>query len=297
MNTPSFLYAIAATALVSTLALVGIFTLAINVKTLKKLLIYLVSFAAGSFFGSVFFHMIPEHVAQHGWTMTTSVSILTGLALSFFLEKVIHWRHCHMPFDKHHTHRFAYMSLFGDAVHNFIDGIIIGASFLVSIPLGIAATTAVILHELPQEIGDTAVLVHGGFTRKKAILFNFFTALTALAGTTLAFVLTQQVEWLSEFLIPFAAGSFIYIAGADLIPELHKDSSVRKGILQLALFAGGIALMFAIAMFSPHAHVHVGAREHTPDHDQHTEEVHEKGVKEETKSKGGNAREHDHDHE
>ena len=135
------------------------------------------------------------------------------------------------------------MNLFGDGIHNLIDGLIIGASYLVSIPVGITTTLAVILHEIPQEIGDFGVLLHGGFSKKKALLLNFATALTAVLGAILALVIGSHSVHLTTFLIPFAAGSFLYIAAADLIPELHKETNTKKSFLQLIMLILGIAVM------------------------------------------------------
>lgn len=138
------------------------------------------------------------------------------------------------------------MILFGDTIHNFIDGIIIAASFLVSIPLGVASAMAVFFHEIPQEIGDFGSLIYGGFTRGKALFFNFLTATSAILGATLVLVINLSEESIVGFLIPFAAGGFIYIAGTDLIPELHKHTEAKKGIFQLITFLMGVGLMLAL---------------------------------------------------
>ena len=153
-----------------------------------------------------------------------------------------------MPIEHNHIHRFAYMNLIGDAIHNLIDGLIIGASYLVSIPVGIASTIAILFHEVPQEIGDFGVLVHGGFSRTKAIMYNFLTALTSIIGTILALLLSNSIDGLTAYLIPFAAGTFIYIAGSDLIPELHKDADTKSGIKQTLAFVAGIAVMMSLLL-------------------------------------------------
>ncbi|MEK6861534.1 MAG: ZIP family metal transporter, partial [Nanoarchaeota archaeon] len=171
-----------------------------------------------------------------------------GIILSFLIEKVIHWRHCHIPTSKEHPHPFAYINLIGDSVHNFIDGLIIAASYLASIPVGIATTIAVLLHEIPQEIGDFGVLLHGGFTKKKALFFNFITALTAVLGAVVALIISQSIEQLTLFLIPLAAGGFIYIAGSDLIPELHKEVKLSKSIFQIISFILGILIMMSLLL-------------------------------------------------
>ena len=161
-----------------------------------------------------------------------SFYFLIGIVVSFVIEKAICWQHtghndssCE---SDHHVHRFTYMVLFGDGVHNFIDGLIIGAGFLSSIPIGIGTTLAVILHEIPHEIGDFGVLIHGGLSRKKALLYNFISGLTAVAGTVLSLVLSQYMKGTHLFLLSFASANLIYIAGSNLIPELHKGSNLKK---------------------------------------------------------------------
>ncbi|MBI4159470.1 ZIP family metal transporter [Candidatus Woesearchaeota archaeon] len=244
----AWVYALASVLLTSLISLIGILTLSIKVSNLKKILIYMISFSAGALFGDAFIHLLPEAVESSGFTLKISLSILSGIVFSFITEKIIQWRHCHMPNTKEHIHSFAYMNLIGDGIHNFIDGLIIGASYLVSIPIGIATTIAVILHEIPQEIGDFGVLLHGGFSKAKALSFNFFTALTAVLGAIISLILSSYVKGLTVFLIPFAAGSFIYIAGSDLIPELHKEVNMKKTLTQLILFLIGIGLMVALAL-------------------------------------------------
>jgi len=208
----------------------------------------MVSFSTGALFADAFVHLLPEIAEETGFTLRISTYILSGILFSFVIEKFIHWRHCHHPEHiDHKVHSFAYMNLFGDSIHNFIDGMIIGASYLVSIPVGIATTLAVVLHEIPQEIGDFGVLLHGGFKKRKAMLFNFFTALTAILGAIMSLLIGSFSGHLTTFLIPFAAGSFIYIAGSDLIPELHKETDTKKSLLQLvALIAGALIIMSLI---------------------------------------------------
>lgn len=240
-------YALGSVLLVSLLSVIGLFTISLKENALKKLLIYFVSFSAGALFGDVFIHLLPEIVEESGFTLTVSLYILIGIVTSFIIEKIIFWRHCHMPITEHHVHRYAFMNLFGDIVHNFIDGLILGAAYLVSIPVGIATTVAIILHEIPQEIGDFGVLLHGGFTRTKALFYNFITALTAVLGTLLALTLSQYLENMNMYLIPFAAGSFIYVAGSDLIPELHKgEGNFKTSCFQITAFILGIVVMLLL---------------------------------------------------
>jgi zinc and cadmium transporter len=242
-----WLYALTSVIVVSLISLVGIATLSVKIDRLRKILIYLISFSAGALIGDAFIHLLPEAVEENeGFTIEISIYVILGITISFIIEKIIHWRHCHMPITIEHKHPFAWMNLFGDSIHNFIDGLIIGAAYLVSIPVGIATTTAVILHEIPQEIGDFGVLIHGGFSVKKAMLLNFATALTAIFGTIVVLVLGAQSENLSLFLVPFAAGNFIYIASTDLIPELHKETTIYKSTLQLVWFILGVCVMLLL---------------------------------------------------
>jgi len=243
-----WLYSIVSVIIVSLISFVGILTFSVRLENLKKIVLYLVSFAAGALFGDAFIHLLPEIVEKAGFGIKISFYLLFGIIFSFIVEKVIHWRHCHIPTSKEHPHPFALMNLFGDSVHNFIDGLIIGASYLVNFKVGIATTIAIILHEIPQEIGDFGVLVHGGFSRAKALFFNFLTALTAVIGTIVSLLMGSYAENFTVFLIPFAAGSFIYIAGSDLIPELHKEVKAAKSILQLLAFVMGIAIMLTLLL-------------------------------------------------
>jgi zinc and cadmium transporter len=245
-----FWYAILSVLVVSLISFVGVFTLGIKVKKLRKFLIYVISFAAGALFGDAFIHLLPETVEKFGFGLNISLYFLGGIVVFFFLEKVIQWQHCHghMLEDKH-VHPFAYMNLVGDGMHNFLDGVIIAASYLVSVPVGVATTVAVVLHEIPQEIGDFGVLLHGGFTKGKALLLNFGSALVAVLGVVIVFLLEGGVENLELILVPIAAGGFVYIAGSDLIPELHKDSdSVWKNLLQLIAFVVGILVMVGLLL-------------------------------------------------
>ncbi len=243
-----WLYSLGSVVVVSLISLVGIFTLSIKIEKLRKILIYMISFAAGALLGDAFIHLLPHVVEEHGFGLNISIYVLVGLGVMFVVEKVIHWRHCHHPTCDDHPHPFALMNLFGDGVHNFIDGLVIGAAYLVSIPVGVATTIAVVLHEIPQEIGDFGVLIHGGFSKAKALMLNFATALTAVLGVVVALLISSYVENLTMFLIPFAAGGFIYIASADLIPEMHKTVKISRSLLQFLFFTLGIGVMFLILL-------------------------------------------------
>ena len=234
---------------VSLLSMIGIITLWVNDKTLKKVLLYLVSFSAGSLFGDAFIHLIPQAIETNTSMTTVSLLILAGIFVSFIVERFFQWRHCHVPTSSEHPHSLAYMNLFGDAVHNLIDGIIIAGSFLVSIPLGFATSLAVIFHEIPQELGDFGVLIYGGFKKRKALWFNFLTALAAIAGALISLTIGTAVSDYIPLVIPFAAGNFIYIAGSDLIPELRKDNpEPKKSALQMVSIIIGIAVMLLLLL-------------------------------------------------
>ena len=232
---------------ISLLSLIGVLTLGLKEKFLNQIITYLVALSAGALLGGAFIHLIPE-TAEMGFGLEASLAVLAGIVIFFLVEKFIHWHHCHK------THRekdlpltFTYMILIGDAVHNIFDGVIIAGSYLVSIPLGIATTIAVALHEIPQEIGDFGVLIYGGFSKQKALLFNFFSALTAFIGAAAAIWLSGLIVGIESFILPFTAGGFIYIATADLFPELRKEVSLGKALLQLTAFFIGLDVMFLLA--------------------------------------------------
>ncbi len=241
------LYTIISVLIVSVLSLVGILTISINHKRLDQIIHYLVSFAVGSLLGGAFVHLIPETIAKTGnLSIFTAIHISFGILIFFSLEKFVRWRHCHnIDCDEHSTHLVP-MNLFGDALHNFIDGLIIGTSYLVGIPVGIATTLAVAFHELPQEIGDFGVLLQGGLSKRKALLFNYLTALTALIGGILAVMIGPRVFMFVDALIPITAGGFIYIACSDLIPELHRNDKPSQSLLQILCIILGIAVMIGL---------------------------------------------------
>ncbi len=243
------LYAMGSVVLVSVISLVGILLLLLQEKILNYVVIFLVSFSSGSLFGNAFIHLLPETVARNGFTVWVSIYTLSGIAGCFVVEKFVHWRHVHSPAHEE-VEAFAYMNLLGDAVHNFLDGVVIVSAYALDIRVGVATTIAILFHEIPQEMGDFGVLVHGGLSRRKALFFNFITALTALIGALLTIVLINFAAQLTVFLIPFSAGTFIYIAGSDLIPQLHKENEVRDSLLQLLFFILGITVMFFLGFGS-----------------------------------------------
>jgi len=240
--------------IVSMVSMVGILTFLLKRAALNNLLFALTAFAAGTLLGAAFLDLIPEALEiaeQAGFgEVKIFLFVLAGLLVFYSIERFISWHHHHHRESRDETHKeahaFTYLSLFGDAVHNFLDGTIIAASFITSVPLGVATTVAIALHEIPQEIGDFALLIYGGLGRRKALLFNFLSALTAVAGGIIGYFYLSSLAGTTLFLLAFAAGGFIYVASADLIPELHKESGMAKSIIQFACMVAGMALIFLI---------------------------------------------------
>jgi len=234
------LWIISATSLVTFVSLVGIFALAIKEKLLQKIIFALIGFSAGSLIGSAFLDILPEALEK---AKSTAVfyNLIFGIILFFSLERYFYWRHCHQ--DTCRIHAFAYLNLIGDGFHNFIDGMIIAASFITSVKLGIVTTLAVISHEIPQELGDFGVLVYGGFTKRRALFFNFISALAAMAGAILGYLISDAVAGFSNFILPLAAGGFIYIATSDLIPEIHRERDLGRSTLAFIACLLGIVFM------------------------------------------------------
>lgn len=237
------------TFVVSAIAWVGAVAILLTARRMKSILYVLVALSAGALIGASFFHLLPATL-EHLSSFTTFVVLLVGFSAFFLLERIIHWHHCHK--DICDVHPFTYLNLIGDGVHNFIDGIVIAASYMVSIPVGIMTTIAIIAHEIPQELGDFGVLVYGGFKPKKALLLNFATALTAVLGALVGYLLSHVISGLIYYALPFAAGNFLYIASSDLIPELHKEPKLRKSLLAFLVFIGGLTLMALIKLKVEH---------------------------------------------
>jgi zinc and cadmium transporter len=231
--------------IISALSLVGSVTLSVAPVTLRKWLIVLVAFAAGALLGDAFIHILPEVAeSEAGFDLAASLSLVAGVIVFFILEKVLHWHHAHMPGEEV-MHPVATMNLIGDGLHNFIDGAIVAAAFSVSPQVGIATAIAVALHEIPQELGDFAILVHAGLAPKKALLLNFATGITALVGGILTLVIAEAAS-IERPLLPFTAGAFVYIASTDLIPELHKEPEPMKSAIQVVALMAGVATMVGL---------------------------------------------------
>jgi len=244
--TTIYLYTFVSVTLVSLISLVGVFTLSLKEDILRKYIFMFISIAVGALLGDAFIHIIPEALENSTNPTLIGSLIITGIILFFILEKLLHWHHHGEKEESMGIHPVGKLVLLSDGVHNFLDGIIIGASFMVSVPVGIATTMAVILHEIPQEIGDFAVLLHSGYTRKRALWLNFLSAFMAFLGATIFFMLGEFAETVSSYFLPIAAGGFIYIAMTDLIPELHKAEQNKRSLFQIVSIVMGFLLMFAL---------------------------------------------------
>ena len=231
---------LASVTVVSLISFVGVIFIGLKESLLRRIVMVLVGFASGTLLGGAFFDLLPEAVNMINPPITIFYFVTLGIIVFFCIEKFLYWRHCHE--EECQVHTFAYISLVGDGVHNFIDGMIIAATFVLSFELGFITTLAVISHEIPQEIGDFGVLIYGGLSKRKALTYNFISALTAILGA----IVTYYVVFLRSnyaLLVPFAAGGFIYIAATDLMPELHKKSHAGESIIQLLSILFGLGLM------------------------------------------------------
>lgn len=253
-----WMYALAAVALVSLVSFVGLFTLSLREGVLRRTVFVLVGLAVGTLLGDAFIHLIPEALASGLSETAVGTALMGGVIVFFILEKLLSWHHSHGAHEETHQTIAAHdhgpktlgpLVLIADFVHNMLDGIIIGAGFLLGVEVGIATTVAVVIHEIPQEIADFGLLVHSGWSRGKALLWNFLSAVSAFIGLALVFLLGQTVESFVPLAAAVTAGAFIYIAGSDLVPELQKTAGLRKTLLQLVSIACGFALLLLIAIF------------------------------------------------
>lgn len=240
------LYILSASLLTSLGAVIAIFILTIKKELLDKILLFLVSASTGILLGATFFDLLPKAL-EFLPTEKVFLLVVISFIIFYFLEKVLHWRHCHKGHCDIHT--FGYMNLIGDSIHNFIDGMIIAATFLIDIRLGITATFAILFHEIPQEIGDFGVLLYAGIKKGRAILLNLMTALFSILGAVVGYFLSFYIETLTFYLLPFAAAGFLYIATSDLIPEIRKEENLKRSVISFACFLTGIILIYFLTRF------------------------------------------------
>ncbi|KPJ90502.1 MAG: zinc transporter [Gemmatimonas sp. SG8_17] len=241
----TFVWILGGGILMSVIALVGGVTALLTEDALKRAIVLLVAFAAGTLLGGAFFHMIPAAVERAPGDVTVFVWMLAGFATFFALEQFLHWHHCNRaPADCRKP--LTYLILVGDALHNFLGGLAVAGTFLLDVRLGVAAWLAAAAHEIPQELGEFGVLIHGGWTKGKALLFNFISALTFLIGGLIAYFASFRVDVV--FLVPFAAGNFLYIAASDLVPEVNKHHKLSENLRVFVAFVGGLGLLLLIRL-------------------------------------------------
>ena len=244
-----WLWVFISVAAVSLVSVTAFLFLPLAKKRLKNLVLYLVAFSAGALFGDAFIHLLPELFEEMPNKVGLSLFVLAGILIFFVLEKFIRWRHCHIELSENHLHPLATLNLVGDGAHNFLDGAIIAASYLVSAPLGVATTLAVLFHEIPQEIGDAGVLLHSGLSWRRALFFNFLSALFAMLGALIALLVGEKMTDFSLAITAVASGGFIYIAGSDLIPELQHNVEPKQSFKQFFALLLGISVMLALRLF------------------------------------------------
>lgn len=232
--------------IVSVVAIIAIIPFLLKKKISNRFLIILLSLSVGTLLGTAFFHFLPE-IIEDGYSFSSMIFVVLGFLVFFVIEGHLHG-HTHNHGDKNHI---AGINLIGDGIHNFLDGIVIAGSYLVSIPIGIAATISILFHEIPQEISDFGVLLYAGFSKTKAVLFNFLSAITAIIGTVLGLVLGGQIAGFNKFIIPFALGNFIYIAAANLVPELHKSCKMKDSLIHTLAIILGVLIMIVLVMLFP----------------------------------------------
>jgi len=226
-------------------AFVGAVTLLLNEKTLRKMLYVMISFSAGALLGGGLLHLLAESLTV--LTVDTAFLILiAGFSVFFLVERFLHWHHCHER--ECEVHEYSYMILFGDGIHNFIDGLVIAAAFMADVRLGVVTSFLIIAHEIPQELGDFGVLLHGGMSKGKALFYNFLSQLTCVLGGVVGYLI--PLEGFKTLMLPFAAGGFLYIAASDLIPELHKEADMKKAMISFMFFLIGVGLMLAIKIIA-----------------------------------------------
>lgn len=237
--------------IISLISFIGIITFYIKRETLKKYLWILIAFASGTLLSAAFFNLIPESLVHLG--NDSFLFVLGGIILSYSIESLLHWHHCRgkCEEEKIGVKPYAYLNLIGDGIHNFIDGIVLGAAYLSSVNLGIITALAIILHEIPQELSDFGILLSGGFDKKTALAFNFISASTIIVGSALSYISANTYN-LVPYLVGLAAGNFIYLSLSDLVPELKKERTTIGTIIKLAVIIIGIIVIYLVSTAISH---------------------------------------------
>jgi zinc and cadmium transporter len=254
----NIIYPIISVIIVSLVSVIFAIPFLLKKKISNKVLLFLLSMSVGVLLATVFMDFLPEAVS-HKYTLGLAINILLGFLVMFVLEKFVHYHHnkkCEKENTGHgHAYHLASINLVGDGIHNFIDGLVIAGSYAVNISLGITATISIIFHEIPQEIADFGVLLYSGMSKKKALLFNFLSAATAMLGTVIGLILVNKLHGFNEFIIPFAAGNFIYIAASNLVPQLHRHCKLKDTLYHILAIIIGIGIIVLVVIYGP-AHGH-----------------------------------------
>lgn len=240
-----FLWIIVSGVAMSAIALVGSVTLLLSDSALRRTILPLVAFAAGSLIGGAFFHMIPASIAATSNPLMTFVWVTLGFLVFFVLEQFLHYHHCHRA-SADCRQPLTYLVLIGDGLHNFLGGLAVAGAILTDLRLGAVTWLAAVAHEVPQELGDFAVLIHGGWPKMRALVLNLLSGSTFLLGSILAYMASFRVEVF--FLVPFAAGNFLYIGASDLVPEVNKHREFWMNVILFVAFVSGLVTLLVIRL-------------------------------------------------
>ncbi|MBU2007729.1 ZIP family metal transporter [Patescibacteria group bacterium] len=240
---PTLLAIVISTFIITLCVWVAVLFMFFKKEFLGKIVKFLVALSAGTLMGGAFLHLMPEAAEKINVNALFGIFIIS-FAGFFLIEKLLFWRHCHK--ENCSIHSFGYMNLVGDGIHNFIDGLAIAGAFMVDVHLGLATTLAIAAHEIPQEIGDFGVLIHAGFKYKGALVINYLVALTVVLGGIAGYFFFSFLNNILPFILPIAAGGFVYIAASDLIPEIRGEKDARKSAATYLVFILGIFFMFII---------------------------------------------------
>lgn len=236
----AFIWIIISSILMALISLVGGLVLSLTRKRFNELIVFLVSFSAGALLSGAIVYLLPESFEKLENNFLVSILVLGGIVLFYVLEQFIHWHHCHREVQNH-VHPVSYLILVADGVHNFIDGLAVGSAFVVDNRLGIATLVAVVAHEIPQELGDFGVLLHSGWSARRALIFNLLSSLTFFVGAIVAYLVSKSID--VSYLLPIAAGSFVYIAAVDLLPQVNNECFPKSRFSHFLSFVLGAGIL------------------------------------------------------